>query len=114
MTSFDPILEGLYCFFNDILVYSQNKEEHVRHLRVVFDTLVQHKLFAKWAKCKFASSEIDCLGHIVLGQGVEANPGKVKSMINWPKPKTLKSLRFFGLNTLLPGSSRVMRLLHVH
>jgi len=81
---------------------------------VVFDTLVQHKLFAKWAKCKFASSEIDYLGHIVLGQGVGANLGKVKSMINWPKPKTLKSLRFFGLNTLLPGSSRVMRLLHVH
>jgi hypothetical protein len=76
----------LFFFFFDILVYSQNEEENVRHLRVVFDTLVQHKLFTKWSKCKFASSEIDYLGHIVLGQGVRANPSKVKSMINWPKP----------------------------
>ena len=38
------------------------------------------------------------MGHIVSGQGVHANPSKVESMIKWPKPNTLKSLRgFLGL-----------------
>jgi hypothetical protein len=38
------------------------------------------------------------LGHIVSGQGVHADPIKVESMIKWPKPNTLKSLRgFLGL-----------------
>jgi len=38
------------------------------------------------------------LGHIVSGQGVHVDPNKVKSMIKWPKPNTLKSLRgFLGL-----------------
>jgi hypothetical protein len=49
-------------FFDDILVYSHNVEEHERHLRMVFETLVQHKLFAKQSKCKFASREIEYLG----------------------------------------------------
>jgi hypothetical protein len=73
-------------------------DEYERHLRMVFETLVRHKLFAKQSKCKFASSEIEYLGHIVSGQGVHANPSKVESMIKWPKPNTLKSLRgFLGL-----------------
>jgi hypothetical protein len=85
-------------FFDDILVYSHNLEEHERHLRMVFETLVQHKLFAKQSKCKFASREIEYLGHIVSDQGVHADPSKVESMIKWPRPNTLKSLRgFLGL-----------------
>jgi hypothetical protein len=85
-------------FFDDILVYSHNVEEHERHLRMVFETLVRNKLFAKHSKCKFARSEVEYLGHIVSGQGVHADPSKVESMIKWPKPNTLKSLRgFLGL-----------------
>jgi hypothetical protein len=81
--------------FDDILVYSHNVEEHERHLRMVFETLVQHKLFVKQSKYKFASSEIEYLGHIVSSQGVHADPRKVESMIKWPKPNILKSLRVF-------------------
>lgn len=85
-------------FFDDILVYSHNMEEHERHLRRVFETLVQHNLFAKQSKCKFASKEIEYLRHIVSDQGVHDDPSKVESMIKWPRPTTLKSLRgFLGL-----------------
>jgi len=96
---FRPYLKKfVLVFFDNILVYSHNEEEHVRHLRMIFETLVRHKLFAKQSKCKFANSEIEYLGHIISGQGVHANPSKVESMIKWPKPNTLKSLRgFLGL-----------------
>jgi hypothetical protein len=42
--------------------------------------------------------EVEYLGYIVSAQGVCANPSKIKAMVEWPFPKTLKSLRdFLGL-----------------
>jgi len=38
-------------FIEDILVYSKLEEEHAEHLRVVFHTLKENKLFAKFSKC---------------------------------------------------------------
>ena len=40
-------------FIDDILVYSNNKEEHEKHLHVVLQTLKEHQLFAKLKKCEF-------------------------------------------------------------
>jgi hypothetical protein len=37
-------------FIDDILVYSQNEEEHVDHLRIVLTRLRDHQLYAKFSK----------------------------------------------------------------
>ena len=39
-------------FIDDILVYSRNKEEHEKHLRIVLHILRDRKLFAKLSKCR--------------------------------------------------------------
>lgn len=41
-------------FMDDILIYSKSLEEHVIHLRMVFEVLEHHKLFMKFSKCAFA------------------------------------------------------------
>jgi hypothetical protein len=40
-------------FIDDILIYSQNGEEHAKHLRVVLTRLRDHMLYAKFSKCEF-------------------------------------------------------------
>ena len=40
-------------FIDDILIYSKNDEEHAQHLRIVLARLREHKLYAKFSKCKF-------------------------------------------------------------
>jgi hypothetical protein len=37
-------------FIDDILIYSKNEAEHVKHLHIVLQRLRDHKLYAKFAK----------------------------------------------------------------
>jgi len=96
---FKPYLRKfILVFFYDILVYSKDMESHATHLSMTHDTLRQNSLFAKMSKCRFACLEVEYLGHVVSAQGVCADPGKIKAIVDWPFPKTLKALRrFLGL-----------------
>jgi hypothetical protein len=40
-------------FIDDILIYSQNKEDHEEHLKMVLQQLREHQLYAKLSKCEF-------------------------------------------------------------
>lgn len=81
-----------FYFFNDILIYNKTENEHVMHLKTALDTLRQHKLYVKMSKWKFVSLEVAYLGYFVSAQGLKVNPGKVRAMWDWPRPKSVKSL----------------------
>jgi len=38
-------------FIDDILVYSENEQDHAKHLRVVLNRLWEHQLYAMFSKC---------------------------------------------------------------
>ena len=40
-------------FINEILIYSNTKEEHKQHLRLTLQLLRKHQLYAKFSKCAF-------------------------------------------------------------
>lgn len=85
-------------FFDDILVYSRSKEEHLQHLETTLSMLRQHQFFAKMSKCLFYKERIEYLGHIVSAEGVQVDLSKIAAIVEWPKPTTVKQLRgFLGL-----------------
>ena len=52
-------------FFDDILVFSANWNEHLLHLRIVFETLQQYQLYVKLSKCDFGAKQVEYLGHVI-------------------------------------------------
>ena len=82
-------------FFDHILIYSKSSEEHVQHVDRVLQLLKEKEHNAKPSKCFFGIKEVEYLGHILSHEGVKVNPNKMKSMMIWPIPKTLKFIRVF-------------------
>ncbi|GJV10582.1 putative reverse transcriptase domain-containing protein [Tanacetum coccineum] len=54
-------------FIDDILIYSNTQEKHVKHLRLVLELLKKEKLYAKFSKCEFWLREVQFLGHVING-----------------------------------------------
>jgi hypothetical protein len=69
-------------FIDDILVYSQNEEEHVEHLRIVLTRLRDHQLYAKFSKCEFWLNKVPFLGHVLSSEGILVDPTKVQEVLD--------------------------------
>jgi hypothetical protein len=60
---------------------------------MVLKLLEEKQLYAKPAKCAFGVQEVEYFSHIVSHEGVKVDPNKIKPMMEWSIPKTLKNLK---------------------
>jgi len=96
---FRPYLRKfILVFFDDILIYSPNIQQHHSHLKITLGLLEEQSFFANMKKCHFGRQQIDFLGHVISSQGVEVDLDKISAVESWPTPSTVKELRaFLGL-----------------
>jgi len=58
-------------YFNDILIYNKNLNEHLDHLRDVLHILCSDKFYTNLKKCTFCMEKIVFLGYVITTQGIE-------------------------------------------
>lgn len=73
---------------DDLIIFSENLHEHIKHLKVVFQKLKEHNLKIQLDKTEFFKKELLYLGHIIPSKGIEPNPSKIEVIKNLPIPKT--------------------------
>ena len=70
-------------------------EEHLRHVRILFERLHQADLKLTKRKCNFLKAHVQYLGHYISGQGLEPIPEKLQSLQEMPPPTDLTETRKF-------------------
>jgi hypothetical protein len=85
-------------YLDDIIIFSETWDEHVRHVKKVFDTLQRETLYVKLSKCEFGKTALVYLGHIIGGGQVKVDPFNIDLIANWPMPKSVTEiLSFLGV-----------------
>ena len=85
-------------YLDDIIVYSEDADDHLRRLEIVFSRLRAAHLKLKPSKCKILQKSVTFLGHVVSDEGLATDPEKISAVINWPRPVNQTEVRsFLGL-----------------
>jgi hypothetical protein len=82
-------------YIDDIIVFSQSRQEHQAHLERVLKTLQENSLYCKAEKCHFFQTSLKYLGYVVTKKGKSMDPSKVSAVQEWPVPKSKRDVQVF-------------------
>ena len=80
-------------YIDDMLVKSTTTELHITHMAKAFQILKKYNMKLNPAKCAFGVSVGKFLGFIVNNRGIEANPNKIKVVLDMPPPSKIKEVQ---------------------
>ena len=80
-------------YIDDMLVKSTTAELHIAHLSEAFQILRNYNMKLNPAKYAFGVSAEKFLGFIVNCWGIEANPDKIKAVLDMPSPSGIKEVQ---------------------
>ena len=80
-------------YMDDILVYSDTKDQYIRHVKMILDALKRKNLKIKTEKCRFHVKKITFLGFVITPGNIQIKTIKVDSIQTWPAPKNIKKLQ---------------------
>ncbi len=91
-------LDLIWCYINDIVVYSDIVEEHQIHLQIVFEQLKVHGLHLHPRKCNFFQESVEYLGHVIYPSGLGVQQAKVEAIACISRPMDVNRIHtFMGL-----------------
>jgi len=82
-------------YLDDILIYSDNMDDHKKHVKEVLKRLRENQLYASPTKCVFHQDRIEFLGFVLGVDGLRMDESKTQTIQNWPTPRRVKDIQFF-------------------
>ena len=96
----DTDKESVDVYLDDIIIFYGTLSEHMNHLRKVLQCFKKANLKLYPKKCRFCSSEVEYLRHVITPNGFKPNVRNTETVKEFLVPTSLRELRqFFGLTS---------------
>ncbi|GBP63632.1 hypothetical protein EVAR_54462_1 [Eumeta japonica] len=112
-------LDFLVAYIDDIIIASDDIEQHRGHLKALFSRLDSYGITINLSRCPFEKDKINFLGYKVSTSGISPLEEKVKAIVVYTRPKTIVELRrFLGMlnfyRSYLPRAAEYQAILYKH
>src|SRR6266498_2942761 len=85
-------------YLDDVIIYSNNLDEHKRHIKAVLEKIREANLKLKPSKCQWFQTELKFVGHLVGRNGIRPDPQNIEKIKNAEVPNnTMELRRFLGM-----------------
>ena len=94
----NKVLNGLHftlAYLDDVIIFSETEEQHLKHIQIVLTRLKQANLKLKKSKYAFFKKEIHYLGHLLTTDGIKPQAEKRKAICDMKPPTNQKGVREF-------------------
>jgi len=99
----DVVLKGetnARAYIDDILIFSDTFEGHLKDIERVLGRLKEYGLKLKGEKCRFFEKECTYLGHQISENGYQPAKANCEAIKQFPAPKNIKEVkRFLGMTS---------------
>lgn len=87
-----------HVYIDDVIIFSSTADQHLKDIEKILQLLTNANMRISSKKSKFFRKEVEFLGFIVNGNGIQTCPNKVNDILKYEEPKSLRTLRsFLGL-----------------
>ena len=94
----NKVLNGLkfsFAYLDDIIIFSNTAQDHLKHIQIIINRLRAAQLKLKKNKCSFFKKELYHLGHLLTTEGIKPQIENVKAIHDMKPPTTQKGVREF-------------------
>ena len=110
----DELGRFIVIYLDDITVFSKTDEEHLLHLRRVFEKYRKFGISLIPKKTLFGLEEVKCLGHVISKNGIKIDPSRIEDILKIGLPRNIIELQsFIGkinfLRRFIPNLEKLLR-----
>jgi len=85
-------------YIDDLFIFSNTFKDHIQHVTAGYDKLRKAGLYANPKKSICFAKKLEILSHMIDQDGLHPAPEKIRSIMDWTRPKNQKELeRFNGM-----------------